>query len=140
MKVIFLDVDGVLNNFTLIRQNGYDYIDPVMVSRVAKVVGQTGAKIVLSSTWRLMHSDKKLVDMALGVQGMFVHDSTPHLGSLRSQEISDWLGKNLEVERYAILDDDDDAGFGLEDSFFQTDPEIGITDRIASMVLSHLRG
>lgn len=139
MKVVFLDVDGVLNNFSLIHQNGFHYIDPDMVGRVSVIVRQTGAKIVLSSTWRLAGSDRKLVDAALGGQGMFVHDSTPHLGSYRSQEISDWLRNNPGVERYAILDDDEDAGFGMQESFFRTDPEVGITDAIVSLVLSHLR-
>lgn len=140
MKVVFLDVDGVLNNFTLIRQNGFNYIDPVMVGRVGIVVKHSGAKIVLSSTWRLQEDDKRLVTSSLGEQGMFIHDVTPNLRTVRSQEISDWLADNPMVERYAILDDDEDAGFGMRESFFQTDPEVGITDRIAEMALSHLRG
>lgn len=140
MKVVFLDVDGVLNNFTLIHQNGFDYIDPVMVGRVGIVVKHSGAKIVLSSTWRLQEDDKRRAAAALGEQGMFIHDVTPDLRTARSREISDWLEGNPDVERYAILDDDEDAGFGMQGSFFQTDPEVGITDRIAEMALSHLRG
>lgn len=140
MKVVFLDVDGVLNNFDLLRRNGFDYIDPVMVGRVGLVVGQAGAKIVLSSTWRLTHENRSLVAAALGEQGMFIHDVTPSLNTFRSEEISNWLRDNPAVDRYAIFDDDDDAGFGMGDAFFQTDPEVGITDRIAAAALSYLKG
>lgn len=139
MKVVFLDVDGVLNNFTLVHQNGFDYIDPVMVGRVGLVVKQTGSEIVLSSTWRIVEEDRRLVSAALGEQGMFIHDVTPNLKTFRAQEISDWLRDNPGVERYAILDDDEDAGFGMEDSFFQTDPEVGITDDLVAAAISHLR-
>jgi hypothetical protein len=140
MRVVFLDVDGVINNFGLIRLNGFNYIDPVMVSRVRMVVEGSDSKIVLSSTWRIKEGDRALVAAALGEQGMFIHDVTPCLGTYRSQEISDWLRGNPEVEKYAILDDDEDAGFGMEDSFFRTDPEVGLTDRMAEIVLLHLRG
>jgi len=138
VKVIFLDVDGVLNNFGLIRANGFDYIDEQMVMVLAGVVSQTGADIVLSSFWRLDPRDRSLVDSALKRYGMFVSDRTPSMPGPRADEISAWLRENPEVERYAILDDDDEAGIGMDHSFFRTDPEVGITGRIAEMIVSHL--
>ena len=138
MKVLFLDIDGVLNNFGLIRANGFDYIDDMMVRILAGVIAQTEAGIVLSSYWRLNPKDRSLVDAALGRYGMFVSDRTPSIPGPRADEISDWLDKNPEVVRYAILDDDGDAGIGMDHSFFQTDPEVGITTRIADRIVSHL--
>jgi hypothetical protein len=140
MKVVFLDVDGVLNNFDLIRTNGFDYIDGDMVRRLGLVISQTQAYIVLSSYWRLSPKDRVLVDQALKEWGMFIHDRTPHVPGPRYVEISQWLGENPEVGHYAILDDDEDAGVGMETSFFQTDPEIGITFEIAKKVIAHLNG
>jgi len=140
MKVIFLDVDGVLNTFDLTRSYGLDYIDDGMVRRLGMVVGQTGADIVLSSYWRLHPSDRSLVDAALKEYGMFVHDRTPSLSGPRSREISHWLSSNEDISTYAILDDDDEAGIDMEGSFFQTDPNVGLTLDIAEMVVEHLNG
>jgi hypothetical protein len=138
VKVLFLDVDGVLNNFDLIRANGFDYIDDAMVRVLAGVAKQTGADIVLSSFWRLDPHDRSLVDAALKRHGMFVSDRTPSMPGPRAGEISAWLRMNPEVERYAILDDDEEAGIGMESSFFLTDAEVGITAKIADAVVSHL--
>lgn len=140
MKVIFLDIDGVLNNYDLVRRNGFDYIDPDMVVGFSRAVRGTGADIVLSSFWRLDLKDRALVDAALSVHGMSVRARTPSLFGPRANEISSWLGDNPWVKRYAILDDDEGAGVGMEHSFFQTDPEIGITGPIIDRLISHLNG
>ena len=50
-KVIFLDIDGVLNDEGEEREKGV-YIDETRVQRLASIVEQTGAEIVLSSSWR----------------------------------------------------------------------------------------
>lgn len=140
MKVVFLDIDGVLNNFGLIRANGFDYIDDDMVRRFGLIIAQTEADIVLSSYWRLNPKDRLLVDEALKAWGLFVSDRTPHVPGPRFVEISQWLGENPGVSRYAIVDDDDQAGVGMEGSFFQTDPEVGITTDIVNRVILHLNG
>lgn len=140
MKVVFLDIDGVLNNFGLLRKHGFDYIDPSMVARFGGVIGRTGAEVVLSSYWRLHPSDRSIVDYCLGDRGMSVMDVTPRLVGPRANEISLWLDANREVTRYAILDDDEEAGIGMEESFFQTDPEVGITMDIVERLISHLNG
>lgn len=138
MKVIFLDIDGVLNNYDLVRSYGFDYMDRSLVALLATVVRDTGAEIVLSSFWRLDPKDKFLVDLALKEFGMFLCDKTPILPGLRANEIASWLDANTQVEKYAILDESDDAGVGLEHSFFQTSAEIGLTSEIASKVVFHL--
>lgn len=53
MKVIFLDVDGVLNSLdckALIE--GYYFVEDEKIIRLKELVDKTGAKVVLSSTWR----------------------------------------------------------------------------------------
>ena len=138
LKVIFLDIDGVLNTYDLVRSYGFDYIDRSLVALLATVVRDAGAEIVLSSFWRLHPKDRFLVDSALKEFGMFVCDKTPSLPGLRANEIASWLDANTQVEKYAILDDTDDAGVGFEHSFFQTSAEIGLTSEIASKVTFHL--
>lgn len=53
MKVIFLDIDGVLNCVTSKSYCGmYVGVDADKIRRLARIVEETGAKIVLSSDWR----------------------------------------------------------------------------------------
>lgn len=140
MKVVFLDIDGVLNNHGLIRANGFDYIDPGMVGRFGLLIAQTGASVVLSSSWRLDPRDKGLVESALALHGISLMGVTPSMSGPRSGEIRSWLQGRSDVDRFAILDDDDDAGMGLEESFFQTDPEVGLTVQVARAAADHLIG
>jgi hypothetical protein len=53
MKVIFLDIDGVLNT-TSSRKPSKDakVIEPALLRRFRSLVADTGALTVLSSTWR----------------------------------------------------------------------------------------
>ena len=62
MKVLFLDIDGVLNNDKTFEEvhdyyvkTGYHKVEIGldMVERLFKIIEATGAKIVLSSSWRL---------------------------------------------------------------------------------------
>ena len=60
MKVIFLDIDGVLNSRAYDRKRNWDELTNIDESRlplVKNIVDETGARIVLSSTWKT-HWDK----------------------------------------------------------------------------------
>jgi hypothetical protein len=62
VKVIFLDMDGVLNSEEFLRRRDKEpncaadrwenNIDPAGVSRLNRIIAETGAKVVISSTWR----------------------------------------------------------------------------------------
>jgi hypothetical protein len=53
MKVIFLDIDGVLNCDKTPNPRKFPYIvDKKLLVRLRKLLDRTGAKVVLSSTWR----------------------------------------------------------------------------------------
>lgn len=120
MKVIFLDVDGVLNSFDLIKetsQNGHvEFVDPKSVAVLKKIVDATDAKIVLSSSWRSgWHKEKEKCDPIcltlfemLEENNMPVYDVTEISEGFtpRYIEIKNWLN-NHEVESYLILDDND---------------------------------
>ena len=59
MKIIFLDFDGVLNPPNdVIRGTSYDFTEtkfgPKAVINLNKILSETGAYIVVSSTWRKM--------------------------------------------------------------------------------------
>ena len=59
MKVIFCDVDGVLNNEKTRGHSpsGYTGVSNDLIRNLKKIVDQTDARIVLSSDWRLVKDD-----------------------------------------------------------------------------------
>ena len=53
MKVIFLDIDGVLNNTSTEETfEDYYFVEDEKVELLKQLVTRTNAKLVLSSTWR----------------------------------------------------------------------------------------
>jgi len=53
MKVIFLDIDGVLNSEKFLENNKNQAIDRNSVGILKNIIDKTGALIVMSSGWRL---------------------------------------------------------------------------------------
>jgi hypothetical protein len=119
MKVIFLDVDGVLNSEHWYKKNHKRHpercrvetaIDPRFVRNLKKIVQKTGAKIVLSATCRSTVREKRnhYLHQILEKYGMKIYDYTIRLGNERGYEIQDWLDKHRDVTNIVILDDDSD--------------------------------
>ena len=120
MKILFLDVDGVLNcESTKERFNSYIGVEQSKISLLKEIVEATGAKIVLSSTWRInmlwykqginvkLDEYNYLVD-ELAKQGLTIFDITPsHKDSWRGREIQEWLETTTEkIDGYVVIDDD----------------------------------
>lgn len=160
MKVVFLDVDGVLNSEQWFQQRPTPKrftVDPKCVARVRKLCEVTDAKVVLSSSWRVRMKVRQLVDLLSrsGLPREVMVGVTPHLlphelpGTMeeapRGMEILEWLTteryrENLRggrVEKFVIIDDKSDM-FGLEKHLVQTNKEIGISDRDVEVAISHL--
>ena len=112
MKILFLDIDGVLNSTrTCVAFGGYPMelkhiaaFDQVAIRLIQRLCDSAGVQVVLSSAWRL-HCDFKDVGAALGLP---IIDRTPSLSGNRGSEIARWLSEHPEVEQYAIIDDDGD--------------------------------
>lgn len=115
MKVIFLDFDGVLNSDRYVR-NSSRYgliIDPSRMVLLKQIVDATGAKIVLSTSWRehwgITESDCDEIGMEINQifeqSKMKVFDKTPRLKCNREQEILQWLKDTPSVTNFVILDD-----------------------------------
>lgn len=131
MKVIFLDVDGVLNNSNWAIQM-YDegvhvyaenLLDERAVRLLQKLIDATDAKIVVSSSWR---RDKYAMQcLSDQLKPMEVYDVTPLKSSIRGDEITAWLKKHKDVEAYVILDDDSDMGDHM-DHLIQTTFQRGL--------------
>lgn len=136
--VLFLDVDGVLNNIGVFRDKRFGPIplDHECIRRLHDVVRATGCKIVLSSAWRgAPDLERKLAgDMVwkvfrtLGTKRTnprHKDGSTKRLWTKRGEEIAEWLSRHPEVERYAIVDDDSDMLPEQMPFFVQTSAETG---------------
>ena len=106
-KIIFLDVDGVLNSaFDVTVENQFD---DKMVDWLVYLVNESGAKIVVHSSWKY-HKDslKKLTDR-LAQSGLETFDVTPTIfgpNCGRVNEIKQWLNEHPhDPERWVMLDD-----------------------------------
>jgi hypothetical protein len=136
MKVLFLDCDGVLNSELWFTKT-IDALstDPVAVARLHRILQMTDAAVVLSSTWRLVP------DLVEQLKALIpIIDLTPRLdgNGCRCDEIRLWLKDHPDVTEYAILDDDPDAGYGMESHFVQTDWHVGMTAEDADKVIAIL--
>lgn len=155
MKVIFLDIDGVLNsaNFfkkkheeTGLTQGGsrIESIDPDALRLLEQIIEETDAKIVVSSCWRIGRTTEELQGLLKGAG--FKHydriiDRTNKIGSFatkRGDEIEEWLSRN-SVQRgdVVILDDDSDMG-DLFDRLVQTLYHQGLTEHEVKTAIEKL--
>ena len=124
MKIIFLDFDGVMDtayyDHMLSKQGlpGNDpygtVFDPNCVHNLRRIIDNTGADIVVSSSWKHFMTYKEFLEMwdARGLPG-FVTDVTPipDMRKNRGDEIDAWLNEcNVECQ-YVIIDDLDGSNF-----------------------------
>lgn len=141
-KIVFLDIDGVLNTMRTARLFGNHFINDSLVALVAQIVIATDAKIVLSSNWRIEEDTKKVVEEALAVHDLEIFDCTPVIDPPpegfvhRSKEIQLWLDDKT-IHKFAILDDDPRADL-KNGSFFQVDETVGLTMETTERVITHL--
>lgn len=144
MKVILLDIDGVLNeDSTPTRtKSRMIFVDEEKLLRLKRIVETTGAKIVLSSTWRYDRDDPSLsgdfleLREAFHAVGLDFYGFTPvdAIGIRRGMEIRAWLGLHPEVTKFVILDDElfDYAERGLLSRLVKTDFAYGgLTEELA---------
>lgn len=140
-KVLFLDVDGVLNHpYTKSRSpHGTLGVDPSRAKILDRIVSETGCYIVLCSTWR------KYPDLVAYLFGTLdpatrsmIISKTPIIpNGVRGDEIQEWLDVNEGVKTFAILDDDADMGAVLP-FLIQTHPFDALTNEAADRVIKML--
>ena len=136
MKVLFLDIDGVLNSSNWYKNRPHKFLkdnpeesdwecelDPAAILVFKKLVHDVpDLQIVISSTWRLnyeLSEFKRRFSQMLSIEPSRVIDKTPRLNTIRGLEIQDWLSRNPQVTKFAIIDDDSDMG-DLMDNLFKT--------------------
>lgn len=152
MKVIFLDIDGVLNSqewYTerMEKESSYDYpfdeFSPELVRRFNKIIEKSKADIVVSSTWRIGRSLPELRDLFrfVGIKGNVIGktSSNEFRGDyVRGKEIKQWLEEQREEIQYVIIDDDNDMLPEQQEHFIKTTWMYGIEEKHEIEVIKKL--
>lgn len=140
--IVFLDFDGVLNSDSWIyshSERGFDHIDPSRVTIVNGLIALTGAEVVVSSAWRILHTLPQLRRglKSKGFMGQIV-GVTDRRGPIRGAEIGRYLEALLEKPPFVILDDNSDMGHLLP-FLVKTDPNTGITEADAYRAVAFIQ-
>ena len=164
-KIVFMDCDGVLNSTSFYVSdrnpgniNGQEGdIDPECLERVLRICNETGAKIVLSSDWRITWPGARIRLERAGFPEGLIIDKTPFAWGndmslkqymlddiediySRGNEINLWLKEHPDCTNYVILDDRIDFTEEQQPHFVHVNPMVGLTDDnvdIAIMILNH---
>lgn len=134
MKVLFLDIDGVI-------MLDHIELDAGCLARLKNICEQTGAVIVLSSDWRLYTDSFEFLKSEFRRYGVpDIHAITMDLDADRYVEIQQWLGENPQVTKYAIVDDRSRAAIPDEPhTFFRTQYcTKGLNAETEAAIIKHL--
>jgi len=133
-KIVFLDFDGVLNYSDFIQsrvkpKHMSDYagwkkfhegLDPGNVENLNRIIEETGAEIIISSSWRILYTVKQLKIILKSNGFRFPEKIVGRTDSLggdkrRGDEIKKWLiDHRCEDAVFVIIDDDSDMGDLIE--------------------------
>ena len=167
MKVLFLDIDGVLNSAEWSQENHQlrlklqemglsetvemnkcrfplGHLSPRLIDKLNTICEFTDCKIVISSTWRLHHFNglpSYLVERGFKYPSSIIgRTDNFNISYGRGYEIHEWLNKNADiVKSFAILDDDCDMHH-LTPYLINTEYMIGLTDEDVQLTIDVLNG
>lgn len=154
MNVIFLDIDGVLTSARVHIAYGdkgiWHRFDPAAVEFFGRILRDTGASLVISSTWRRGNDREGMIrDLLQGggpaaqpmVDALHQDWSTPvHGYPSRGAEIAAWLSAHPDVTGYLIVDDDSDMLAEQRPNFIQTHYHDGILTDHYLAIRKHVAG
>lgn len=159
MKAIFLDIDGVLNDSNTIKrvkESGKRIkINEEMLKRLVKIVKETNAKIVLSSTWRgffdkqnnkiiPIYEEGYLLENLFQKHDLHFFDITPFDENRnRTKEINIYLNNHPEIEDFIIIDDEtfEDPNLTckhIKTFYFGDEDKTGLCDYHVSLAITML--
>ena len=135
-KLIFLDIDGVLNyrNMSdpiIVNERNKDSVCKSSVNLLNELISETDAKLVLSSAWRFFDDAFEILNNRAGIKGEFIGKTSSCCTGIRGAEIYDWMRHNVEkyhdFQNYVILDDDSDMLMWQAKHFIKIDNYTGLT-------------
>jgi hypothetical protein len=147
---LILISDGVVNCWSTKERAPSKVIgvEQRLITHIKEIVEATGAKLVLSSTWRkdwafdlLDGADWRYLRDEFAKQDLYFMDYTPsRRDSHRGEEIKEWLeSTDYEVESYVVIDDEMFDIWDLHDGHtVQTSFEHGIKPGAVDMAIKIL--
>lgn len=141
VRVLFLDVDGVLNRagYRPATSSGLrSWIEPDLAEHLSEVLRVTRAGIVLSSDWRIGREQRHLQEelVAAGVVGSLVGVTPVLEGAARWRQIQAWMEQHeLLPGDVAIVDDAFDMG-PLAARFVRVSPLNGLDKQTAAAIVA----
>jgi len=144
MKIIFLDVDGVLNAH--LSSDAPPHTDEEKIALLADIIHSTDAKLVIHSGWRFWLDEQmrptteemRLLLESLERYHITVYDKTPdfadeeimrtkYFSLVKAKEILAWLNEHDNVENYVVLEDLELYDDAIKAHQVQTQSQIGLT-------------
>lgn len=166
-RFVFADIDGVLNSISTryVPPCGYgegtwDGIDNRCVNLLNQIVEETGAKLILSSSWKhykpLEYCENHLQKYGLKFP---IKERTTNLNKLfdpnlskeqqklsvpthnHGKEILHWICKNnWRIKSFVVIDDLRKVyGWGFDDRVVLTSDEVGLTSENAKQAIEILK-
>lgn len=145
LKLLFLDIDGVLNSVKQRLEGRWDdgtrTLDPEALKRLERIMVKTECAVVLTSVWRKretlsttqLNFRKKGFPLEL-IQRFIGSTSVLHEDRCRGREIDLWLKALGGDPKFAILDDGYDLDPYLH-RLVQVNGQLGLQDSDVSKVL-----
>ena len=144
IKVIFLDIDGVLNVYGTEHDEFGQIFHDHFVENLRTIINETSAKIVISSTWRFAGLQRmkdlwkfrnlpgEVIDITIDCHDLIKEGRFKNYDDVeRGHEIQDWVDdNNHRIEQYVILDDDNDFLPSQRLNFVRTANNINHPDAI----------
>jgi hypothetical protein len=128
--ICFLDIDGVLNSQSFLLKNPGLEIDPERVQILNKLLEETNASVVISSSWRIGHPifwlQNALEKVGFKYPERIIGATSSETKGQRGDEIELWL-RQIHVDAFVILDDDDDMST-VQDMLVKTSFETGLLE------------
>lgn len=136
MNLIFLDIDGVLNRNGNRPPNVCE-IEENPLSLLSDLIRKSGAKVILTSSWRLATDEPWREPLLCG--GVSVAGQTARLnGNNRRREIELYLKEHSGAESFVILDDQAGRWGKLKNNCVHVNAKVGLTEANVAQALKIL--
>ena len=158
IRLLVLDVDGVLNGHQWIAEAGSCDIRRECVRQLNRILDATGCKILLASAWRYMVLQGAMTLDGFGYM-LRTHGAATHTGVIvgttradderddddfdgteRGRQVREWLREHPEFDRFVAIDD---AQLGYQEygvPLVMTDGRVGMTAKDADRAIVILKG
>lgn len=160
-RLIFLDVDGVLNSHAWFKKfnekhgrnasiagdrdgkGPSEHIDPKTVERLNRIVEVGKADVVLSSTWRAGRTVTQIQELLerSGFRGRVIGKTGHGFNGERGLQILNWLELTGNEKATVVVLDDEESDLGrVLGVLVKTDSKVGITDEDVMKAVEILKG